>query len=624
MKIVTVDFETHGIENYPRYPPEPVGVSIKEGDKKSKYYAFGHREGNNCLPGRAQAELYNYWKDAQGGACQLLFHNAKFDMAVAEKHFKFSPLPYTAFHDTMLLAFLHDPNAYTFGLKPLSNSLLGMPPEEQDAVNEWINANVRVNGRKPKKSELGAHISKAPGDLVGKYANGDVDRTKGLYDYMFESVVEKRGMSGAYDRERRILPYLMHNEEQGIRVDLLRLERDTRKYEKALVKADAWIKSRLGDINLDSPKELPKALINSNVVDRRKLLKTPKGAVSTNQKSINRAVKDPRWSVLLAYRAKLSTCLSMFMRNWVNMAGECDGVIHTSWNQVRQARDSRDSMGASTGRLSSTPNFQNIPRDMHTDLKSIYELTGLTLPELPAVRTYVAPWDKDHVLIGRDLSQIEPRLLAHFGRGVLMERYNEDPTTDFHDFAKSLLDAATGQDLKREIVKAFGLGAMYGRGYKAIGAAYGLDPDKAKDIRDELLKAIPEVVDINYAMRCKEMRNEPFTTWGGRQYYVEPPKVIDGRLRTFGYKMINRLIQGSAADLFKESVIELYEHMPKGFEVLPYLFLHDEIIASVPKEYSGVGMSWIDKALTCYWYGGKVLDVPLLSDGKVYGRRWSK
>ena len=56
-KPVTIDFETMGIEGRPKYPPIPVGVSIKYPGKKAKYWAFGHPTGNNCSFGEARSEL---------------------------------------------------------------------------------------------------------------------------------------------------------------------------------------------------------------------------------------------------------------------------------------------------------------------------------------------------------------------------------------------------------------------------------------------------------------------------------------------------------------------------------------------------------------------------------------
>ena len=83
-------------------------------------------------------------------------------------------VPWDRVHDTMLLAFLADPFG-ELSLKPLCEQLLGIPPDERDAVKEWL---IR-NGICRDTKGWGAYISKAPGELVGTYAEGDVTRTTG-------------------------------------------------------------------------------------------------------------------------------------------------------------------------------------------------------------------------------------------------------------------------------------------------------------------------------------------------------------------------------------------------------------------------------------------------------------
>ena len=94
-------------------------------------------------------------------------------------------VPWERIHDTMLLAFLTDPFG-ELSLKPLSEKLLGMPPDEQDAVRDWL---VRHGVCRANDKSWGAWISKAPGDLVGVYAIGDVERTLKLYEHYMKEMV---------------------------------------------------------------------------------------------------------------------------------------------------------------------------------------------------------------------------------------------------------------------------------------------------------------------------------------------------------------------------------------------------------------------------------------------------
>ena len=134
MKPVTIDFETEAINNRPEYPPKPVGVAIMWPGRKPKYYAWAHTSGNNSTRGEAACALAKVWAHPGG----VVMHNAKFDLEVAEKHFGLGVPHYAKFHDTLLLAYLSNPHAPTFALKPLAEDLLKMPPAERDEIREWL------------------------------------------------------------------------------------------------------------------------------------------------------------------------------------------------------------------------------------------------------------------------------------------------------------------------------------------------------------------------------------------------------------------------------------------------------------------------------------------------------
>ena len=121
----TIDFETAGIERRPKYPPEPVGVSIQlPGERAPKYYAWGHPFGNNCTKQEGQRALHQAWEAKDG----VLFHNAKFDYDVATEHLNMPPLPWDKIHDTLYLLYLDNPHAMDLGLKPSAKRLLNMEP----------------------------------------------------------------------------------------------------------------------------------------------------------------------------------------------------------------------------------------------------------------------------------------------------------------------------------------------------------------------------------------------------------------------------------------------------------------------------------------------------------------
>ena len=182
--LISIDFETEAIDNRPDYPPRPVGVAVMAEGTPGTYFAWGHPEGNNCKV----EQVRDYLEELLSLDHQFVFHNAPFDCAILEERF-FLAVPWERCHDTMLMAFLDDPYG-ELALKPLADEKLGMHPEERDAVHEWL---VRKGYTTATSKSWGAHISKAPGGLVGKYALGDVHRTLALYKY-YEDRLQKRGM----------------------------------------------------------------------------------------------------------------------------------------------------------------------------------------------------------------------------------------------------------------------------------------------------------------------------------------------------------------------------------------------------------------------------------------------
>ena len=131
---ITIDFETDAIVGNPSVrPPRPVGVATKRPGYKGRYFAWGHPAGNTHSYEQGKAHLQTI---VESGA-PLLFHNAKFDLAVMREHMGIT-VPPERVHDTMFMIFLHEPYADTFSLKPSSERILGMPPDEQDDLRNWI------------------------------------------------------------------------------------------------------------------------------------------------------------------------------------------------------------------------------------------------------------------------------------------------------------------------------------------------------------------------------------------------------------------------------------------------------------------------------------------------------
>ena len=625
-KPITVDFETFGITGRPDYPPKPVGVSIKYPGQKAHYYAWGHPTKNNCTWQDANVALTKAYYDTstvKAGSCaphnELLFQNGKFDVDVAAQHFGLRVPDWDKIHDTMFLLFLDDPHQMELSLKPSADRLLNMPAEEQDAVADWLIEHQPIPDVKISRSRQSPHyfaryIAYAPGDLVGKYANGDTIRTEKLFKLLWPKI-KRNGMLGAYDRERQLMPILLDMERRGVPVDLEQLEADIDNYQHILHIIDVWIKRKLKvkEINLNSGQQLVNAMVAAKRADPKLIPLTETGKFQFNKDALLLGVTDKTLLAVLKYRTQLNTCMHTFMEPWLEVAQRSKGLIFTTWNQVKNDIG----VGTRTGRLSSTPNFMNIPKEFDPLFK--HEKRGLptcpwpNLLPLPLVRSYIKPF-KGHVLIDRDYSQQEPRILAHFDGGQLMQKFLDNPWTDFHDYARAEL-IKMGKYYERGPVKITNLGLIYGMGVPKLAAATNLSVDEARELKTAILSLYPGLQAMYREMKARAAAGEPIRTWGGRQYYCEDPKIINGQIKKFDYKMVNVLIQGSAADCTKEAIIQFSHQCYTDWYIL--LNVHDQITVSVPKREVKLAMDKLCNAMQKVKF-----DVPMLTEGKISGTNW--
>lgn len=617
MSPITLDFETAGILPRPRHPPVPSSFSLKmPGEKVPKFYAFGHKTGgNNCSWSEAENALRQAYSKLSPKT-PLLCQNGKFDMDVAEVHFGL-PLPsWECFDDTMFLLFLDDPHSKQLGLKPSAERYLGMPPEEQDKVKDWILTHKKqleldfpeicadYGGIKP--SNTGAFISYAPGNIVKPYCNGDVIRTEKLFKLLYKKVCIDRGMKEAYEREKRLLPILLRNEREGIHVDTKAMERDQVKYEAAQAETDAWLRKALKapGLDLDSDADTAAALKKADAITEWTQTATGRDSVSKKNLKISH-FRNRKVAAAYSYRQKCATSLETFIRPWLVYGAT--GLMSTTWNQIRQSRG-----GTRTGRPSTDhPNFLNMPRQVEdSETRGFIMPTHIVgLPELPKIRSYILPDDKTHLVGRRDFSQQELRVLAHFEDGDLLQAYLKNPTLDVHEFTRQKIFELTGTDVGRYFTKTLNFGFLYGMGLGALAEDLQKSVEEVKKVREAQMSALPGLKRVNDTVKKIAKSGHFIVTWGGRQYYVEPPMMIGNRMVDFAYKLLNYLIQGSSADITKEALIRYDEAKQHGRMILS---VYDEIDISCPKDKIKQEMLLLRDVMLSI-----EVDVPLLSDGEI-------
>jgi DNA polymerase I-like protein with 3'-5' exonuclease and polymerase domains len=576
--MITLDFETQAIVEGAPLLPEPVGCAIRwPGSGLSQYFSWGHPTNNNCTKDDFAEVLRNIWDE------DILTHNgATFDIPVAAHWFGLPERDPLLTHDTLFLAYLHDPHARSLSLKDLAADWLGIPPDGQTELYKWIMANTDCRSLK----KAGGYIAQAPGDLVGRYACDDVEMTYQLYLYCKDKVLPV--MQGAYTRELMLAPILVGIQNQGVLCDVERLRRDTLDATHKLHALDQQIREYLGvkSLSVDKDADLIAAL---KAKGHTNFLTTPTGRTATNKDSLNQALADaPELRELLRLRGVWATLVGTFMGPWLEIAEQNGGRIHASYNQVRNP----DGFGTRTGRLSSSkPNFQNVPGDLG--------------PEFYLLRSYLLP-ERDHVWVCGDFKNQEPRITAHFEDGALLAQYQAEPTLDPYLWVASICGIA------RKEAKEILLGLIYAMGAGTLGDKLGCSEHEAIRLRNMVKLSIPDVLELEKDCKRRFRMGIPLATMGGRLYNCEP----SSNGRSWDYKALNTLIQGSAADQTKEAIIYVSNRLLPGERVLGTV--HDEISISCPPDRVDVIKQLLAEganALPC--------DVHMLMDIKV-GNNWAE
>lgn len=633
------DYETEGVGPRPeRYPPKPVGVAIKNEGSDPVYFAWGHPVENNCRRAAPEKLLRQLHK-----SYEPVYHNAAFDIEVGQRWLNL-PIP-KKFHDTVVLAFLHNPHEANYHLKSLAPRYCGVSTDARDELQEWIIANVPA--AKKKKKEWGAYISLAPAELVGRYAKMDVVMTEQLFKFLHHKVCAEMGMQEAYDREMELIPHIIKLENRGVEVDVPALDKLIPVLEKNLSLVDKKIRLRLKapGLDLDKKGELAKALQAANKVadwpltkkgldlQEAGMLDNREKYHSTSHKLLKKALNDRFLWHLLFVRGKLATSLRTNARPWRDYNHH--GKIYIKWSCTRKDDSESAGGGARTGRLSSSPNLQNIPSGpklkqfeaVATDTKAVKkekeELYKLYLL-VPNMRQYIIP-GKGNVFCIRDYSQQEMRLLAHFEDGPLLQAYMENPKLDIHAHAADLIYQSTSLDMRskemRTPVKVINFGRIYGMGKDKLADTADITPELAGKLMRAHKLAFPGVTALDNDLKAIGMDGGAIKTLGGRKYFAEEPRFViknkvtgAGRWWRFEYKLLNYLIQGSAADMLKMAMLKLFR---AGLDIV--LTVHDEIVVCCAEKDGPKTMKKLEQIM-----GAIKLDLPLYSDGEIVSKSWGE
>jgi DNA polymerase I-like protein with 3'-5' exonuclease and polymerase domains len=230
------------------------------------------------------------------------------------------------------------------------------------------------------------------------------------------------------------------------------------------------------------------------------------------------------------------------------------------------------------------------------------------------MRSYLLP-EEGHTWIKRDFSSQEIRILAHFEDGLLLESYINNPWLDPHDMARLLIEEMTGFQYARKDVKITGFSIIYGSGVPGLAQQLGRPRHEAHTLREAYGRAMPAAKALARSTQARGASGEAIRTWGGRYYFTEPPKIINGSMRSFDYKLLNYLIQGSAGDQAKQVINDWWEEY-RDPDTVFMATVHDEINASAPTEIWREEMRMLRLAMD-----QDLFDCPMRSEGE-YGENW--
>ena len=358
--------------------------------------------------------------------------------------------------------------------------------------------------------------------------------------------------------EMPLVRVLADMELTGIKVDRDYLEEVKTELENSMITIEKEIYDLAGcEFNIMSPQQLADILFVKLGIPYPKRVKNNKYSTSKDILDKIRFV-NPIVDKVLEYRM-----LSKLYSNYaVGLLSEIrdDGRIHTIFTQTLTR----------TGRLSSiSPNLQNIPaRDDYARM----------------IRKAFVP-DDNSVLLSSDYSQVELRVFASMSNATQMiDAFKND--IDIHTKTASDIYHIPIEDVtkkERRTAKAVNFGIIYGISSFGLSEDLGIDMVEAKHFIDNYLDAFPGIREYMEKEKEEAYKNGYVTTLMNRRRVIEELNSKNYMIRTSGERMaLNTPIQGTAADILKKAMVELYNEMnKKKLKSKILLQVHDELIINV-------------------------------------------
>lgn len=613
MKRIALDIEGHDphIEDLGpgahREEGKVVGVAIGYSARDASYYPTGHEIGTNVEdPDKFYDRLRHEAKTFDG---EMVGTNLQYDLDwLRARHGIVFPL--AKFRDVQIAEPLINENRLTYKLGALAKDYLGKVKDDAD-LKRLYGAGYIANMHKVHPAHAAI------------YGAGDVMLPWEIMDKQLVAL-EADGLTELFHLESALTPLLLEMRYRGVRVDVAKADESYDRIKQEQAEIEKMISEKAqANIDIWSADSIAVAFDNLGLEYER----TAGGKPSFRKEWL--AASDHEVAKLIQQARENDKIAGTFIDSYIRK-GHVNGRIHCMFNQLKS-----DDSGTVSGRFSSSnPNLQNIP--------ARHPIMG------PLMRSMFIP--EEGMLWGSlDWSQIEYRLLVHYAsitKGIdaseAVRMYRTDSKTDFHTMAAAI------SGVPRKQAKAINFGVVYGMGVPKLAADLGLPLDEAKVVMQKFQDNAPFMRGM--LDRCSNAaaergfiktilgRKRRFDVWevkwrnslGSQTEYVQTEDlekrvaelgsmVRQSPRRAFTHKALNALLQGSAADLMKKAMVEMWD--AKLFDVLvPHLTVHDEFNSSVPDTKEGREAF---EEMRHIMETTLKLDIPILADGKL-GNNWDE
>tara|TARA_Y100000310_G_scaffold117378_1_gene116131 strand:+ start:47 stop:1939 length:1893 start_codon:yes stop_codon:yes gene_type:complete len=525
----------------------------------SGYYPIAHENG----PNMNRKQVLKWFEGVLKTPALKIFHNAMYDVCWIRR---LGLTVHGTIVDTMTISSLVDENRFRYDLNSLARDFTGLGKNETA-----LNAAAKDWGLDPK-----AEMYKLPAMFVGEYAEKDAEITLELWQEL-KKEINKQDLHSIVSLEQQVFPCLLDMKWKGVRINTDQVDILEKKLQATYDLCIKRVKDATGITpEIWAAKNIAKICDKLGVeYERTKKTNSPSFTKNSLNKSTNLIMK----SIATARQMdKLKNTFLNSIRNFVYK-----DRIHADIHQLRG-----DQGGTITGRLSySHPNLQQLPNYSHIGM---------------GIRSIFIP-EEGYKWGCFDYSQQEPRLVVHFalqtpgitGLSDIVEKYQEG-SADFH---KIIADIA---NIERSEAKTINLGLFYGMGQAKLQTQLGINNDEqAKEFLrsyhakvpfiKQLIKSVMDRAQRKGRIRTLSGRYCRFNMWEPKQFGMHKPLTfetakdeigLENIKRAFTYKALNKLIQGSAADMTKQAMINLYKE-----GITPMIQLHDELDISTQDEAQG-------------------------------------